>query len=81
LSQQIAAAKPMPLAKRKSSTLDRGQIKYSYAIEYSTIRNITIMRSKGYGWARSILYDAMPLNGVPQGGRRLELVSWRKKHP
>lgn len=70
LSQQIAGDEPNPyLRARKFYDWIAGNIKYSYAIEYSTIRNISdYCRSHGYGdcGQEALLFMTLcRLNGIP----------------
>ena len=70
LSQQIAGdeTNPYPKAKKFYDWI-AGEIKYSYAIEYSTIRNISdYCRTKGYGdcGQEALLFITLcRLNGIP----------------
>jgi transglutaminase-like putative cysteine protease len=70
LSQQIAGDETNPYLKaRKFYDWIGGNIKYSYAIEYSTIRNISeYCRTKGYGdcGQEALLFITLcRLNGIP----------------
>ena len=70
LSQQIVGDETNPYWKaKKCFDWIAGHIKYSYAIEYSTIRNISeYCRSKGYGdcGQEALLFIALcRLNGIP----------------
>ena len=70
LSQQIAAGETNPYLKaKKFYDWIADQIKYSYAIEYSTIRNISdYCRTKGYGdcGQEAFLFITLcRLNGIP----------------
>jgi transglutaminase-like putative cysteine protease len=70
LSQQIAGDETNPYLKaRKFYDWIAGNIKYSYAIEYSTIRNISeYCRTKGYGdcGQEALLFITLcRLNGIP----------------
>ncbi len=70
LSQEIAGDEPNPYLKaRKFYDWIAGQIKYSYAIEYSTIRNISdYCRRNGYGdcGQEALLFITLcRLNGIP----------------
>jgi len=70
VSQQIVGAETNPYWKaKKCYDWIAGNISYSYAIEYSTIRNISdYCRSKGYGdcGQEALLFIALcRLNGVP----------------
>src|SRR6267142_1749998 len=74
LSQQIAGEESNPCLKaKKFYDWIAGQIKYSYAIEYSTIRNISdYCRTKGYGdcGQESLLFISLcRLNGIPARGQ------------
>ena len=70
LSQQIVGDETNPCLKaKKCYDWIADHIKYSYAIEYSTIRNISdYCRSKGYGdcGQEALLFISLcRLNGVP----------------
>ena len=70
LSREIAGDEPNPYLKaRKFYDWIAGQIKYSYAIEYSTIRNISdYCRRNGYGdcGQEALLFITLcRLNGIP----------------
>jgi transglutaminase-like putative cysteine protease len=70
LSDQIAGHEKNPALKaKKFYDWIAGQIKYSYAIEYSTIRNISeYCRTKGYGdcGQEALLFISLcRLNGIP----------------
>jgi transglutaminase-like putative cysteine protease len=70
LSQQIAGDESNPYLKaKKFYDWIAGEIKYSYAIEYSTIRNISdYCRTKGYGdcGQEALLFITLcRLNGIP----------------